>query len=115
MGEYPSVDDVRAWADVPRSLISDDQLTIVLAAEAQTQAAYCEWVGPRDGHYLPDALAQALLRRCARAVAARGLPLGSMPPQSTGTGSEYGVASILPRLDAEVERYEAPYRVTAIA
>ncbi len=117
MTAIPGIPEVRAWADVPASLVSDDQIELIIAAERQIQEAYCDWIVTfdDDGTTLPDALAQALLRRCARAIAARGLPLGSLPPSSTGTGYEYGVMSVLPRLDAEVERYEAPFRVTAIA
>ena len=52
----------------------------------------------------PD-LEQAILRRVARAVAARGVPLGLV-----GIDAEHGAAT-LPRWDAEIERYERPWRI----
>jgi len=114
----PDVADVRAWIDVPASELSDDQLAGILAAEADHQTAYNEV--PEGTVTLPYALGQALLRRCARSAAARGVPLGTLPPQMTGTPQDYGTgitygARFLPQLDAEVERYEGPYRVTAVA
>jgi len=114
----PDVDDVREWIDVPASELSDEQLTLILAAEIDNQTAYCEISA--DAITLPYALAQALYRRCSRAAAARGIPLGTLSPAMTGTPIDYGTgiqygARFLPQLDAEVERYESPYRVTAVA
>lgn len=117
MAAWPELEQVRAWAGVPEAEISDDQLSLVMAAEMDIQLAYCAIEDIEDP---PEAIAQSLLRRCARAIAARGLPLGSLPAPMTGVGAEYGLASaarsmMLPRLDAEVERLESPYRITAIA
>jgi hypothetical protein len=57
----------------------------------------------------PDALAQAMLRRVQREIAARNLPLGMV-----GLEAEYGPANI-PAYDALVEHHEAPYRRQVLA
>ena len=106
----PDLATVRAWVDVPAAEISDDQLRAIIAAELDLQLTACGW---DEGPY-PGALAQALLRRCARHVAARSLPLGTLPPGTTGLGGEYG-ALWLPRLDAEIERFEGPFREIPVA
>jgi hypothetical protein len=112
----PTVADVRAWAGVTPADISNDQITLILSSEAELQGAACDFY-PEDIPELPEPLVQALLRRCARAIAARGLPLGSLPATTSGMGDPYGMprSMLLPRLDAEVERYEAPFRVIGIA
>jgi hypothetical protein len=104
----PTVDEVREWIDVPRVEVSDEQLADVLAGELQVQADFCD-TDPYDA-----GLRMAMFRRCARAAAARGLPLGTLPVQMTGYPDAYG-AQVIPRLDAETERYEAARRVIAIA
>jgi hypothetical protein len=121
MATPPNVADVRAWTGVAPGDLSDEQIQLILDAETALQYAYCYWPQPFDGVIpdgeIPDALAQAILRRCARAFAARGVPLGSLPAIASGLGAEYGLpgAGLLPRYDAEIERYEAPYRVAGIA
>jgi hypothetical protein len=88
---------VRAWLSLPTSSITDPQLELLLEVEEAAQAALCTidpWSPP---------LTQALYRRCGRAVAATGAPLGIVD------GGEYGTATV-PRWDAEIERYEAPFR-----
>ncbi|MDR1999459.1 MAG: hypothetical protein LBQ06_05905 [Frankiaceae bacterium] len=116
----PDLGEVRAWIDVPRSDLPDDQLELILDAEVMVQSRFCT-IPP--GEDLPAPLVQALLRRCARAAAARGLPLGTLPINLTGAGAEYGIGAqgiaggggILPRLDAEIERYEAAWRAIPCA
>jgi len=126
----PDLDEVRAWLDVAPVDLPDDQLALIYSAEAGLQAQFCRW--GRRGHWpgadgpdgvndpltaggqIPAQLAQAFLRRCARSAAARGLPLGTLPVPLTGAGGEFG-AALLPRLDSEIERLEAPYRVIAVA
>jgi len=112
MAGYPDVTAVRDWTGTTSMDISDDQLQLVIDTEVAIQEAYCYWDGD-----LPEPLAQALLRRCARSVAARGVPLGSLPTVSAGLGAEYGLpgAGLLPRYDAEIERFEAPWRVAGVA
>jgi hypothetical protein len=102
--------------EIPASEIDDGMLGEILQTELDTQLAYVllpDWADEND---YPPALAQALLRRCARAVAARGLPLGSLPINMTGSGAEFAATAMLvPRLDVEIERYEAPFRPVPIA
>lgn len=106
--ELPTLAEVREWLDVPTTELTSEQLATVFYAEAETQAAHCETEPYTWG------LRLAVLRRCARAAAARGLPLGTLPVQMTGYPDAYG-AQILPRLDAEIERYEGPRRVIPFA
>lgn len=108
MRQPPSVAEVRSWLGVSLESFSDEELATVLAAERGAQWRVCVWrpmppnVEPLP-EMLPAAIYQALLRRCARAVAAKNLPLGL-----AGT-DEFGL-SRLPRYDAEIERLEATYR-----
>lgn len=102
----PSLAEVRAWILVPVSSMSDVQLTQVMDAETDLQAQCCQIPATTEDY--PPALAQALLRRVARHVSARGVPLGL-----TGD-SEFGPVR-LPSWDVEIERLEAPYRVIAVA
>lgn len=99
----PDLVAVRDWTGVSVSSISDDALTRVLDAEVTSQARVCR-VCPQ---YAPD-LYQAILRRCARELAARGVPLGF-----TSGEAEYGPAR-LATFDAEVERLEGPARIVVI-
>ena len=107
----PALADVRAWLQVPASVVSDPQLAQVLEAEMALQGQACRVliatppVEPPVEEPLPAALAQAIYRRVGREIAARGVPLGML-----GADSEYGPAR-LSRWDAEVDRLEAPYRV----
>jgi hypothetical protein len=98
----PALDDVRAWIGVPETVISDEQLQVVIDAEEAVQAKLCRvvpWVWP---------LTQALYRRVGREVAAMSLPLGTI-----GADSETGVAN-LPTYDAEIQRLERPYRLVVL-
>lgn len=95
--------DVRLWIGVPATVLTDAQLQDVIDAETSAQALLCT-VDPVVEY--PD-LAQALLRRVGRAVAARNLPTGLVP------GAEFGLMR-LPQVDAEIERYEAPHRRTVL-
>jgi hypothetical protein len=121
MAQAPTVAQVRAWIGLTPADMTDAQLELILWAEEDTQDAYCDWddsfLPPGD---IPEPLALALLRRVARSVAARGVPLGTLPATSSGMGAEYGIpggfgAGLLPRWDAEIERLEAPFRVAGIA
>lgn len=96
----PTLDEVRAWSHISTE-VSDAQLQQALDAEAALQASVCSWPGapatPR-----PPALTQALMRRCAREVAARDNALGMMQD------AEFGAVR-LPVWDAEITRLERPY------
>jgi hypothetical protein len=98
----PPLDDVRAWIKVPATILTDEQLQQVIAAEALIQARLCRV--PQDPEALPPDLVQAIYRRVAREVAARGVPLGML-----GADAEYGTAR-LGRFDAEIQRLEGPSR-----
>jgi hypothetical protein len=102
----PTVAEVRAWTNVTAQSLSDDQVNLIITAEAMLQAAFCAW----GADVYPAALSQALLRRTARTIAARQLPLGLTSDQ----GSESQPVR-LPLLDVEIERLEAPWRVIPIA
>jgi hypothetical protein len=108
--EVPTLEEVREWLQIPEPELGPGQLERIYWAEVGLQVAYNDTVPYTDW------LAMALLRRCARAAAARGLPLGTLPIQSTGAGDAMNFgALLLPRIDAEIERYEGPTRVIAFA
>ena len=102
----PPVDDVRAWIRVPATLLPDEQLQQVIDAEALIQARLCRI--PEDPAALTPDLVQAIYRRVAREVAAKGVPLGML-----GGDSEFGTAR-LGRFDAEIERLEGPNRKVVV-
>ena len=105
---YPALTDVRAWIKVAATNLSDAELEKVAGAEQTLQAGALVWPGAPDGD-IPDDVYQAFMRRVARHVDARGIPLGII-----GLDSEFGT-SRLPRWDAEVDRLEAPYLMVPIA
>lgn len=77
-----------------------DEIQDALDAEAAAQRAVC-----RVRAVYPDDLRQALLRRVARNLAMRQLPLAVLQ----GDG-DIGGSSILPGRDPEVRRLEGPHR-----
>lgn len=106
----PTLDEVRAWCEVSANVVTDAQLQAVCDAETELQAARLAPM-PTLATYpveMPASLAQALLRRVARELAARGVPLGV-----TGA-DEYGPVA-LPSYDSEIERLEAPWRSIPVA
>ena len=90
----------RDWIQVPVSVLPDDQLQVFLDGEMDNQAKLC-FIDP---DVVQAGLNEALLRRVARAAAAKGVPLGLV-----GDG-EYGPARIAIS-DAELERVEGPFRL----
>lgn len=102
----PTIADVRAWANVSPASLSDAQLQQILDTESALQTAACTWADDA----FPVALTQALLRRCAREIGGRQLPLGL----TADTAGEYAPVR-LPSFDVEIERLEAPFRVIAVA
>ena len=98
----PDLPAVRAWVQVPASVMPDAMLQMVIDAETVLQARACT-LTPHPNGWPPD-LTQAIYRRVAREVAARGVPLGLL-----GADAEYGPAR-LGRWDAEIERLEGPSR-----
>lgn len=96
MTDVPSVEQVASL------LGRTDDISIAYEAEVADQATRCE-VDP----YNP-ALAAALVRRVARALAIGNLPLGVVQDELSGT-TRVGFA------DPEIRRLEAPYRKFAIS
>jgi hypothetical protein len=95
MPTLPTMEEVRAWCQVSFAAVSNEQLQDVMDGEAANQAKACRIPDPADR----DAdLIQAFLRRVARTLAARGVPLGL-------TQGEYGPAR-LGSFDGEIERLE---------
>lgn len=107
MAAIPTITDVRAWANVSAQSVSDAQIQQILDAETELQSVSCVWA---DATEYPSALAQALLRRCARQIGGRQLPLGL----TADTSGEYAPVR-LPNYDVEIERLEAPFRNIAVA
>jgi hypothetical protein len=95
---------IRGYLQVPATLLTDDDLTRMIAAARADQRARCVVV-PTDDAEGVAALEQALLRRVQREVAARNLPLGMVGLD----GAEYG-PSALAAYDALVEQHERAYR-----
>jgi hypothetical protein len=81
------------------------EIADAIAAETAAQAARCRI--PAD---YPDDLGQALKRRVARNLAARGVLLAQYTSFEGGTTSTQ-----VPRLDAEIQRFEAPWRRMPVA
>jgi hypothetical protein len=100
---YPDLAAVRAWTGVPATAMPDDVLQNVCDAESAAQGEVCT-----IGDTLSADLSQAFLRRVARHVAARGVPLGLL-----NVDAEFG-SSRLSKWDAEVERLEAPHRMVVL-
>lgn len=101
----PTLSEVRAYVQVPATVLTDEDLGRMLNASDQDQASRCTVPDP-----YPDALGQALLRRVQREVAARNLPLGMVGLDSAEFGPER-----LPYFDALVEEHERPYRTPVLA
>lgn len=95
MTALPDVDAVRAWCQCSDTAVTDEQLQQVIDAEAVNQTKACRMFDPADRD--PD-LIQALFRRVARVLAARGVPLGL-------TDGEQGPAR-LTAFDGEIQRLE---------
>lgn len=93
----PTLQNVKDYLGENAYAYSDVVLTSTLAAETAAQAAVC-----RVGEAMPDDLAMALLRRVARNLAMRALPVGVQSDEmgSTTIGSN----------DPEVRRLEKPYK-----
>jgi hypothetical protein len=107
MSARPTVAEIRTAIGVPATAVSDEDLQRIYDAECASQATRCH-VGDDPTTDTPDPLAQALVRRVQREVAARNLPLGMV-----GIDSEYG-AQRLPGTDALIDDLERPYRVQVL-
>jgi len=101
---YPTLDEVRAWLRVPATILPDEQLDVIAAAE-QTEQVELVWTGVDA----PANVVAAFYRRCARHAAAKAIPLGIL-----GADAEYGAVR-LSRWESEVERLEAHYTAPVVA
>lgn len=104
MTALPSLDKIREWCGVSATSLPDDQLQVIYDGEAANQFRVCRTPDPLDVTQRTDDQIAAIYRRCGRAVAAKGLPLGATPGND-----EYGPTA-LARWDSEIERYEGPTR-----
>jgi hypothetical protein len=93
----PTIDDATEYLGVCSA--TDVMIQDALDAEAAAQAAKCK-TGPTYG----ADLRQALLRRVARNLALRGIPLAVLQ------GDSESGSTVLPSADPEVRRLEAPHR-----
>jgi hypothetical protein len=97
----PTLTDLRAYlASTGSTGFTDAELSAVLAAEGAAQAMAC-----RVPAAYPADLGEALLRRVARNLAARSVPVASFSAFDGG-----GTVQRVPMRDAEVARLEGPYR-----
>lgn len=104
-GPPPTLGEVREWLKLSAAQLSDHDLDVIRNAEIGNQADECRI--PADltaAGLLPAPLVASIYRRCARAVAARGVPLGYRSGDD-----EYGPVR-LPSYDAEISRLEGPLR-----
>lgn len=104
MTALPTTERVRAWCGVAVTSLSNEDLKVIYDGEAANQHKVCRTPDPADPLERTDDQISAFYRRCARAIAAKGVPLGMMPGSD-----EYGPAR-LSAFDADIERYEGPTR-----
>jgi len=102
MASLPDLVEVREWIGVSPQSLSEVQLQEVMDGEDANQQEVCTVDDPGDR---AADLVEAFYRRVGRAVAARGIPLGSTPGNE-----EYGPTR-LSSFDAEIERLEGPHRI----
>lgn len=99
----PDADDLDEYLG-PHSF-ADEILDDVLAAEAAAQRKMC-----RVPAVYPADLREALLRRCARNLAMRRVPLSVLQGDA-----DAGTTNAYPGRDPEVRRLEAPWRKLVVA
>lgn len=98
---WPDVNDLDEY--LKDHSATGEELADALAAETSAQWDACRIPGA-----YPFSLRQALLRRCARNLALRGLPLAVLRGDGE-TGD-----TVLPGRDPEVRRLEGPWRRLAV-
>jgi len=96
--QMPSVEDAVAY--LGETSATDEEIADALLAEAAAQRARC-----RVPAVYPADLRQALLRRVARNLAARAVPVATYTSFEGG-----GTSARVPQTDAEIARLEAPHR-----
>lgn len=102
-GGLPTLTDVKAYLEDSADEWFDPQLQEALDAETAAQARVC-----RVGADYPPDLREALLRRVARNLAMRAMPLAVLQ------GDAEGGSLTLPGRDPEVRRLEAGHRRVVI-
>lgn len=99
-GGYPDLATLRVEIGVPATVLDDDTLTLIAGSEQEgVEGAYDTGAGE-----LPDRLYQVFVRSVARAVAARGVPLGIL-----AADAEYGTVRLSMR-DSEITRLGGMHR-----
>lgn len=100
------LDDLKTYLGPGAARHSDGVLASVIEVETAAQRRKCR-IADEDvpGDYPAD-LYEALLRRCARNLALRGLTLGL----TDVAGTEDGTRSFVPSRDPEITRLESTYR-----
>lgn len=108
MSDAPDLSAAKAYLGASAVAYTDTQISEALAAESAAQLAACRVPVDVDLNldYSAD-LVNALLRRVARNLAMRGVPLGVQPDEAGGIR--------LSSIDPEVRRLEAPYRRLVVA
>lgn len=110
---YPTPEQVIAYLGGDSSW-TIGQVTEALAAETANQAKVCripaDPESPAEPLPLADDLAEALKRRVAHNLALRALPLGVQATLSEAAVAQTRVGG----LDAEVRRFERPWRKRSV-
>jgi hypothetical protein len=104
-GPPPTAVEIRDWLKLSTDQLSDHDLGVFRAGEIANQRSECRI--PADlvaQGLLPAQLVASIYRRVARAVAARGIPLGVR----SGDG-EFGPL-VITSYDAEINRLEGNHR-----
>ena len=97
---YPDLPTLRGEIGVPGTVMDDETLTLIAGSEQEgVESAYDTGVST-----LPDRLYQVFIRSVARAVAARGVPLGIL-----AADAEYGTVRLSLR-DSEITRLGGMHR-----
>jgi hypothetical protein len=100
--DLPDVEELKGY--LGDTSATDDEIEDALDAEMAAQLRLCDVPAA-----YPDDLRQALKRRVARNLAARGVPIAQFTSFDTGA-----VTSRVTRTDAEVVRLEAPFRKVVV-
>ena len=96
---YPDLPTLRGEIGVPGTVMDDETLTLIAGSEQEGVTGAYEYTDP-----LPDRLYQVFIRSVARAVAARGVPLGIL-----AADAEYGTVRLSLR-DSEITRLGGMHR-----
>lgn len=109
MATIPDLADVKDYLGSDHSW-SDSEIEAALAGQVGNQAKRCTYPTPpvEDPTWIPDALAEALLRRTHVALSLKPLPLAVQVTLSDVNAAQMRVGS--PGKDPLVYELERPYR-----